>query len=93
MYKIKYVLILFVVTSLLQPQMPVSKQATLIESISSAEVMIQATGIYKGKGKKDKHKKKDVEKNGITRATMDAKKSAFGQKNGRETRGYLLEMV
>jgi len=76
MYKIKYVLILFVVTSLLQPQMPVSKQATLIESISSAEVMIQATGIYKGKGKKDKHKKKDVEKNGITRATMDAKKSA-----------------
>ena len=76
MYKIKYVLILFVVTSLLQPQMPVSKQATLIESISSAEVMIQATGIYKGKGKNDKKKKKDVEAVGVGKATLDAKKAA-----------------
>ena len=45
-------------------QLPVSKQATLVESVSSSEVMIEATGIYKGKGKKDRHKKKDVVKNG-----------------------------
>ena len=57
-------------------QIPVSKQATLIESVSSSEVMIEATGIYNGVGRKDKHKKKDVEKNGMARATLDAKKSA-----------------
>jgi len=57
-------------------QIPLSKQATLIESVSSSEVMIEATGIYNGVGRKDKHKKKDVEKNGMARATLDAKKSA-----------------
>ncbi len=57
-------------------QLPVSKQATLVESISSAEVMIEATGIYKGKGRKDRHKKKDVDRNGMRGAAMDAKKSA-----------------
>ena len=58
-------------------QLPVSKQATLVETISSAEVLIEATGIYKGKGKKDRHKKKDVDKNGMPSAAMDAKKSAL----------------
>ncbi len=57
-------------------QLPVSKQATLVETISSAEVLIEATGIYKGKGKKDRHKKKDVDKNGMPGAAIDAKKSA-----------------
>ena len=57
-------------------QLPVSKQATLVESVSSSEVMIEATGIYKGKGKSDRKKKKDVEKNGMSGAAMDAKKSA-----------------
>jgi len=75
--KFKYILLIccFVV-GFVFPQLPVSKQATLIESVSSSEVMIEATGIYKGKGKKDKHKKKDVENNGMARATLDAKKSA-----------------
>jgi len=57
-------------------QLPVSKQATLVESVSSSEVMIEATGIYKGKGKSDRKKKKDVVKNGMSGAAMDAKKSA-----------------
>ena len=63
MNKTKNILTLFLIISFsfLYPQMPVSKQATLIESISSAEVMIEATGIYKGKGKSDRKKKKDVE--------------------------------
>ena len=75
--KFKYILLIccFVV-GFVFPQLPVSKQATLIESVSSSEVMIEATGIYKGKGKKDKHKKKDVENNGMARATLDAKNSA-----------------
>ena len=57
-------------------QLPVSKQATLVETVSSSEVMIEATGIYKGKGKSDRKKKKDVEKKGMSGAAMDAKKSA-----------------
>ena len=39
--------------SILFGQLPISKQATLIETVSSSEVMIEATGIYKGKGKKN----------------------------------------
>ena len=42
----------------------------------STEVMIEATGIYRGKGKKDKKKIKDVGANGVSGATLDAKKSA-----------------
>ena len=60
----------------IKAQLPVSKQATLVESVSSSEVMIEATGIYKGKGKKKKHKIKDVKSKGVSRATLDAKKSA-----------------
>ena len=75
-YKLIAILIYVLMSSLTFAQMPVSKQATLVESVSSAEVLVEATGIYKGIGKKDKHKKKDVEKNGMAGATMDAKKSA-----------------
>lgn len=60
-------------------QIPLSKQATLVESVSSSEVMIEATGIYQGKGSgmfSDSKKKKDVANNGMARATLDAKKSA-----------------
>jgi len=58
-------------------QLPVSRQAKIVEVVSSSEVMMEATGIYKGKGKKAKHKKKDVDKKGISRATLDAKRSAL----------------
>ena len=70
--------ITFIALSLtfLNAQLPVSKQATLVESVSSSEVMIEATGVYKGKGKKKKHKIKDVNSKGVSRATLDAKKSA-----------------
>ncbi|NLO11655.1 MAG: hypothetical protein GX122_04445 [Candidatus Cloacimonetes bacterium] len=57
-------------------QTPVSKQATLVETISSAEVLIEASGIYISTEKNFKAKLKDVEANGITRATDDAKRSA-----------------
>ncbi len=51
-------------------QLPNSKQAIFVESVSSAEVLVEATGIYT-------HKKKgEVEKFGVTRATEDAKKAA-----------------
>ena len=34
-------------------QEPISKQATLIETISSSEVMVESVGVYYGKGKKE----------------------------------------
>jgi len=62
---------------LLSAQHPVAKQATLIETISSAEVLIEATGIYHSQEKKTKDKHKDVEKNGVARALEDAKRTAI----------------
>ena len=67
---------LFLLNGISFAQLPVSKQAKFVESVSSSEVMIEATGIYNGVGKKDKHKKKDIEDNGMSRASLDAKKSA-----------------
>jgi len=64
-------------TTLIYNQVPISKQAILIESISSTEVMVEATGIYYGNGKRDRHKKKDVKKQGLLRAIEDSKKSAI----------------
>ncbi len=66
---------LFVVTSLYS-QYPKSKEATLIESVSSAEVLVEATGIYKSKEKSDRKARKQVEKKGVSNAVKDAKKSA-----------------
>ena len=70
----KLIPVFIILFSISNAQLPVSKQATLVESVSSSEVMIEATGIYKGKGKKDRHKKKDVETNGMSGAANDAKK-------------------
>ena len=72
---------LFIVCSLfltlLSAQFPVSRQAKIVEVVSSSEVMIEATGIYKGKGKKSKHKKKDVDKKGVSKAILDSKRAAI----------------
>lgn len=57
-------------------QAPVSKQATLIETVSPTEVLIEATGIYISAEKSAKAKLKDVETNGIARAIEDAKRAA-----------------
>ena len=48
-------------------QMPVSKEATLIEAVSSSEWLIEATGKYTSPEKKEKKAKKDVDKNGAGR--------------------------
>ena len=74
--KYKIIISSILLSSISIAQLPVSKQATLIESVSSSEVMIEATGIYNGKGKRDKHKIKDVTQNGVKKATLDAKKAA-----------------
>ncbi len=58
-------------------QYPLSKEAKIIEQVSSSEIMVEATGRYKGQGKKDKNKKKDVKQNGLNRAIDDSKKAAI----------------
>ncbi len=68
--------LLLVVAYVLNAQEPVSKQGTIVESVSSAEVMVEATGLYYGVGKKDKHKVEDVEQNGVKKALEDARASA-----------------
>lgn len=76
-----YAFSLLLIIALLLPvmaiaQQPVSKQATLIETISSSELLIEATGIYNSREKSTKNKQKDVEKNGVNRAVEDAKRTA-----------------
>ncbi|MBM4403565.1 MAG: hypothetical protein FJ042_04160 [Candidatus Cloacimonetes bacterium] len=58
-------------------QHPVAKQATLIETISSSEVLVEATGIYRSPEKSKSKQKKDVDKVGVTRALEDAKRTAI----------------
>ncbi|NLO43977.1 MAG: hypothetical protein GX106_03295 [Candidatus Cloacimonetes bacterium] len=69
-------LVLILTCSFLIANEPVSKQATLIETISSAELLVEATGVYVSPEKSARAKQKDVESNGISRATLDAKRSA-----------------
>lgn len=66
----------FLLSNIVFAQLPVSKQATLVEAVSSSEVLVEATGVYHGAGKRDRPRKKDVDKNGMAGATLDAKKSA-----------------
>lgn len=57
-------------------QQPVSKQATLVETVSSMEILIEATGIYNSPEKNAKKRQADVERNGVSRAVEDAKRTA-----------------
>ncbi len=74
--KVLTIILTLLISSSVFAQLPVSKQATLVESVSASEVMIEATGIYNGEGKRAKQQQKDVDENGMSGATLDAKKSA-----------------
>ena len=71
----KFLVLIFFSYSIFS-QSPTAKQAFLVETVSSSEVLIEATGIYNGVGKRDRHKKKDTKKNGLGRALEDAKRTA-----------------
>ncbi len=73
----KIIILCFLFLRTLFAQLPVSRQAKIVEVVSASEVMIEATGIYKGKGKKSRHKKKDVDKNGVSKAILDSKRAAI----------------
>ena len=63
--------------TLVAAQYPLSREAKIIEQVSPTEVMVEATGEYKGSGKNDKSKKKDVKNNGLRRAIHDSKRAAI----------------
>lgn len=69
-------LFLIIFIQFIYADMPISKQAVFIEASSSAEVMLEATGVYKSNEKSKRAKRRDVDKYGVSRATDDAKKSA-----------------
>ncbi|MAH80368.1 MAG: hypothetical protein CMP39_01615 [Rickettsiales bacterium] len=61
-------------SSLIFAELPISKEANLIEQVSPREVIIESTGIYYS----EKFRKKaDVRRNGYTNALIDAQKSAI----------------
>lgn len=55
---------------------PLSRQATLVERVSAAEVMIEATGIYQSDDTRSRRIDRDLNENGVPMATDDAKKAA-----------------
>ena len=54
--------------------LPVSKEASILEVISSSEISIQAVGVYNSTEKRKRKRKKDVRKTGKEKAMQDAKK-------------------
>ena len=85
-------LVLFIFITSLFSGLPVSKEATLIERVSSSESMVEATGKYISKEKKERKAKKDVDENGVSRAILwTFFKRLFGQTpSGRDRAAIFL---
>ncbi len=62
---------------LFSQDLPISRQANLVERVSSAEVMVEATGIYISSETRSRRIDRDLSDNGVPRATDDAKKAAI----------------
>ncbi|OQY10835.1 MAG: hypothetical protein B6I28_00145 [Fusobacteriia bacterium 4572_132] len=79
MKKIKLIIIgTFLITIFsFASNLPISKEASIMENTSSAEVLMKGTGVYKS-GEKSKRKiKKDISANGNKNAINDAKKATI----------------
>eukprot|EP01047_Picozoa_sp_COSAG01_P078639 COSAG01_NODE_14608_length_1433_cov_1.574963_2_plen_161_part_01 len=57
--------------------LPVSRQASIIDASSAREVTLEATGVYHSDKKWGWSKRKEVRKRGVSEAIKDAKKSAL----------------
>ena len=57
--------------------LPYSKQATIVDTSSPSEVVLESTGIYYSDFKSARARKKDIIKYGILEASIDAKKAAI----------------
>lgn len=55
---------------------PNSKEATIINFVSPAEVYMESVGVYESSEKRKRKRKKDVKKSGVEKAVFDAKKAA-----------------
>ena len=60
-----------------ESDIPVAKQGSVIEVVSPDEVLVEAYGIYYGKGSSPRAQQKDVEKVGTDEALLDARRSAL----------------
>lgn len=70
-------MVFLMVQDALAQNLPISRQANLVERVSSAEVMIEATGIYNSSESRSRRIDRDINENGVTEATKDAKKAAI----------------
>jgi hypothetical protein len=57
-------------------ELPQSKEAVILENPSSAEVILEAKGVYFSEKKYGFFKKRDVKKIGVSKASLDAKRAA-----------------
>lgn len=69
-------LMLFFLSGISFSSVPESKEAILIEVVSSSEVYMEGVGIYNSQEKSRRKRKKDVKKYGQQKAIDDAKKAA-----------------
>lgn len=56
---------------------PVSKQGSVLEVVSPDEVLVEAYGIYYGKGSSSAARRRDVEENGTEMALLDARRTSI----------------
>lgn len=56
--------------------LPVSREATVLDVSSASEVLLESVGVYKSQEKRKRKRKKDVKRNGISKAVQDAKSAA-----------------
>ena len=75
--KVLLIFILFFFPIVSFATLPVSKEAVIIEVISSSEILMQGTGIYESNERSRRRRKKDVKKYGTNNAALDAKKAAI----------------
>jgi hypothetical protein len=60
----------------LAAQLPLSREARIIETVSPTEVLVEATGIFRSEHKDASKGRRDVEAHGVEMATLDARRAA-----------------
>jgi len=76
MFKFLFVLLIAIFSVQSIAYDDISKEATLIEVVSSSEVLIEAAGIYESQQKSRRKRRKDVKRNGKHLAIENAKRAA-----------------
>ena len=69
--------LILVISQPIHAELPTSRQATILDMASSAEIRMEVTGIFKSKKNRSSKKRFEVKKYGIERAQLDAKRAAI----------------